>query len=175
MRKLSGTIAILTAVLLGCALLLSACGAKEMYSMEPASLYDDYGSYDRYDYEAMTMPAEAYTMEAALDTPWAAYPLTATADSGGNPAIDYNPAAPNNAAPPAPAAEQKTSTSGRKLVKDLNADVETKQFDKYMAAFEAKTNALGGHIESLNTGDNGYFFSGVSTRSASLTLRVPSD
>jgi len=161
MRK--STIALL-AVLLGCVLLLTACGAKANSIGEYAQLAD-YDLYDRFDYE------ESYTEDVAYEPgDGVVYNRYSSGEVEATAPAEYT-------APPAvdtPAPSEKPSTAGRKLIKDISASVETKQFDRYMEAIEAKTIALGGHIESLDTSDAGYY-GYRDTRSANLTIRIPSD
>jgi hypothetical protein len=66
---------------------------------------------------------------------------------------------------------QPASTVGRKLIKDLEANIETKKFDAYLQAIMEKTVALGGHVSSKNTFGSGY--SSDVSRNATLVLRVP--
>ena len=134
--------------LLALVLLFSACGAGSTTA--------------RYD---TSPPGESYKEAMTV-------PESADYDSGGG--IEYRADskakadAPADTKPDAPAAK-----SSRKLIKDINASVETRQFEKYLNALEAKTLALGGHVESRQTSDNGYGYSG--NRDATLILRVPAD
>ena len=76
--------------------------------------------------------------------------------------------------PPGP-----VSTAGRKLIKDVKANVETMRFEQYVAAIEAKCAALGGHIASKETSDGGYSPFGRDddtyrvNRHAAMVLRIP--
>ena len=137
MRK---SIAILTVVLLGLALVLGGCGAKSMdgAAMAPASM--EYTQVNAYD---------AYELREDLD---AVYKDTV---AGGNETGET----------------VKPSTEGRKLIKDVDASVQTRQFETYLAAAERKVAALGGYVESKNTSDGGYYYSDM--RNATLVLRVP--
>ena len=73
-------------------------------------------------------------------------------------------AAPNNPA----------AAAGRKLIKNITADIETLDFDAYLRAVEAKAAALGGYVHSKQTGDEGYRGSPPQPyRRASLVLRIP--
>jgi len=79
-------------------------------------------------------------------------------------------------APPSGIAAPGDSTpaaAGRKLIKNITADIETLDFDAYLQAVEAKTAALGGHVHSKQTGDYGYNQSAEPNRRASLVLRIP--
>lgn len=82
----------------------------------------------------------------------------------------------------APAAEAGTSAKGsngvevqdtqRKLIKNVNLEVETEEFDVLLKTIEDKTENLGGYIEESYT-YNGSSYYGNQSRNASLTIRVP--
>lgn len=63
----------------------------------------------------------------------------------------------------------------RKLIRTVELSVETKEFDALMSAVTEQTGVLGGYIENMNT-YNGSSYSGYrSSRSSSLTIRIPKD
>lgn len=62
----------------------------------------------------------------------------------------------------------------RKLIKTVNLDVETETFDTLMANVYAKTESLGGYVESSYT-YNGSNYRGNQKRNANLTLRIPAE
>ncbi|MDE7249859.1 MAG: DUF4349 domain-containing protein, partial [Lachnospiraceae bacterium] len=64
-----------------------------------------------------------------------------------------------------------TDTS-RKLIKNVDLEVETEEFDDLLTTIEQKTEALAGYIEESYT-YNGSAYRGRSTRNASLTIRIP--
>lgn len=57
----------------------------------------------------------------------------------------------------------------RKLIKNVNLDAETEEYDKLLPNLENKVNQLGGYVESLTT--NGY----ETRRYATITARIPAD
>ena len=62
----------------------------------------------------------------------------------------------------------------RKLIKTYNLDVETEDFDGFMAALEAKVYELSGYFESINTYNGSrYSMSGKALKNSSLTIRIP--
>lgn len=63
----------------------------------------------------------------------------------------------------------------RKLIKTVNMDVETREYDKLLAAVENKVTELGGYIESLDAYNGSMYNSYRSTRNANLTIRIPKD
>ncbi|MCL1952009.1 MAG: DUF4349 domain-containing protein [Oscillospiraceae bacterium] len=108
-------------------------------------------------------PAESmdYYVEDAIDGD-ATYRL-ASGESANAP----DPNSPEET--PAPSA-----AAGRKLVKNITAEVETLEFDAYLQAVEAKAAALGGYVHSKETRDYGYNEPRAAlTRRASLVLRIP--
>lgn len=60
----------------------------------------------------------------------------------------------------------------RKLIKNVDLSVETKQFDQFLTMIQNKVSALGGYIEQSNVRGNSYHESG-SRRTANLTARIP--
>ncbi|MCM1185400.1 MAG: DUF4349 domain-containing protein [Lachnoclostridium sp.] len=63
----------------------------------------------------------------------------------------------------------------RKLIRNVNLSVETKEFDALMAAVTEQVKALGGYIENSNT-YNGSSYSGHrNSKNSSLTIRIPKD
>lgn len=67
-----------------------------------------------------------------------------------------------------------TSSSKRKLIKTVNMNVETQEYDALMANLERKINELGGYIENLES-YNGSNYSGQTRRNASMTVRIPQE
>ena len=68
-----------------------------------------------------------------------------------------------------------TATTERKLIKTVNMDVETREYDKLLASVENKVTELGGYIESLDAYNGSMYNSYRSTRNANLTIRIPKD
>lgn len=62
----------------------------------------------------------------------------------------------------------------RKLIKNVNLEVETETFDELLSTVEDKTQRLGGYIEESYT-YNGSNYYGRGTRNASLTIRIPAE
>ena len=70
-------------------------------------------------------------------------------------------------------AQDGLAAEGRKLIRTVNMDVETKDYDGFLAALEAEVKELGGYIESTDTYNGSSYSSYQSSRNASLTLRIP--
>lgn len=62
--------------------------------------------------------------------------------------------------------------TGRKLIKTVYLDMQTKEFDAVMEGITAKVSELGGYIENSSISGSSYYYQ--STRHASFVLRVPS-
>lgn len=63
----------------------------------------------------------------------------------------------------------------RKLIRNVNLSVETKEFDTLMTAVTEQVRSLGGYIENSNT-YNGSSYSGHrNNKSSNLTIRIPKD
>ena len=62
----------------------------------------------------------------------------------------------------------------RKLIKNVNLDVETETLDDLLKTVEEKTERLAGYIEESYT-YNGSSYYGGGTRNASMTIRIPSE
>lgn len=65
---------------------------------------------------------------------------------------------------------QKTS---QKLIKTVNLDIQTREFEELTGKIAEKVKELGGYIESSSVWGNSYYSN--STRNADYTLRIPSD
>lgn len=62
----------------------------------------------------------------------------------------------------------------RKLIRNVNLDVETEDFDELLENLQSKTERLGGYIEESYT-YNGSSYYGRGTRNANLTIRIPAE
>ena len=79
----------------------------------------------------------------------------------------------------APAEENTAAEAGevqdnRKLIKNVDMNVETEDFEKLIANVESKINTLGGYAENKKIGGRSYN-SEAGNRYASITARIPSD
>lgn len=62
----------------------------------------------------------------------------------------------------------------RKLIKNVNMNVETETFEELLATVEEKTRKIGGYIEESYT-YNGSSYYGRGSRNASMTVRIPAE
>lgn len=72
-----------------------------------------------------------------------------------------------------PAVDSDQVSSGRKLIKNVNLSVETREFDVMMPALEARVRELGGYIEDLETYNGSRYSGNKNIRYANLTVRIP--
>ena len=63
----------------------------------------------------------------------------------------------------------------RKLIKNVDMNVETREYDKLLTAVENKVTELGGYIESLDAYNGSSYYNYRSTRNANMTIRIPKD
>lgn len=90
----------------------------------------------------------------------------------------------NSSAQNAKAASTSNSTnnmpdeSARKLIRDANLTVETKEFDNLINSLEGQIRSFGGYIESMSQSGNSYSYSSYSKTShryANVHARIPAD
>lgn len=138
----------------------AAAEAKE-YSSDAAYGYAG-GSSAAYDMEM----AEGEAVDLSGEAPMAA------ADGG---AVSNGTAAMTAEAGAAAADEvsESAAASSRKLIRHLDLDVETLEFDKMVEELKKRTAELGGYIESSSISGSSYNSRYKNSRYASLTLRIP--
>lgn len=79
-------------------------------------------------------------------------------------------------APKAEAGSKDTAyDAGRKLIRTVNLEVETREFDRTTAELEAKVRQLGGYIEKLETYNGSRYSGRQSVKYSNLTIRVPKE
>lgn len=68
----------------------------------------------------------------------------------------------------------ETKNLARKLIRNVNLEVETETFEELLATVEDKTKSLSGYIEESYT-YNGSNYYGRGTRNANMTIRIPAE
>lgn len=63
----------------------------------------------------------------------------------------------------------------RKLIRTVDMDVETREFDQVLKTLEDQVASLGGYIESMNTYNGSSYSSYQGTRNADMTARIPAE
>ena len=134
-------------LLMVCAL-LSGCGAgskSDGYALATTEMAEEAA----YDYAT----DDIYLNETAS---YAEEPMTGTAEGGSE------------------SSEVEVKDTARKLIKNVDLEVETEEFDVLMQTITEKTESFGGYVESSYT-YNGSNYYGNSNRNSSLTLRIPAE
>ncbi|MCM1112494.1 MAG: DUF4349 domain-containing protein [Muribaculum sp.] len=140
------------------ALLLTACGAPgEGMGISSSPMKNGTASYE---------PSAAYDsaqMEYGYDN--------LAAESVAEAAADYDSA--SGAVGNVQQVDNSAYYDERKLIRTVNLDVETKEFDQMLQSIEEQVERLGGYIESMNTYNGSRYARYESGRSSSLTVRIP--
>ncbi len=71
--------------------------------------------------------------------------------------------------------EVKPTASQRKLIKNVNMTVETKNFDEYIKGVQRNVEELGGYVSNFSLSDTSYDGYSYDNAYASIELRVPAD
>ena len=69
------------------------------------------------------------------------------------------------------AAEPLAETTGKKLIKNVDMEVETQQYDELVANIQTEVASLGGYVENFTASD----YNQGRTRNSYLTVRVPAE
>jgi len=123
---------------------------------------------------------EAYDMEVPMPAPeaaYATYDMAYESSSAGFGAMQ-NSAARKDAGTTAGTGSDAPEENPEKIIYSGDATVETTEFDKSIEALEQMIADIGGFIESSSVNGSNYYDSArskVSKRTASYTLRVPSE
>lgn len=149
-------------LLLTSMLLLAGCGSKSG-SMDAAASEE----------AKAAMTEEAYTSAstngAGMDVYYEAGEMdTATMDGGTAADVNMKEPAENNST-------MAPVDTGRKLIKTVDMNVETQNFDELMSTIQSRVSELGGYIENMNTYNGSAYYGGNSTRNADMTIRIPKD
>lgn len=148
-------VALVTAVLTG-------CGGSSGYATADTAAYESAASA-AYDYGGDYLISNGVATLNEMAEEEVAYDDVVVQESGESTAL-----------------EQQDALAGRKLIKTVNLNVETEEFDVLMPALEQRVASLGGYIEdmsSYNRGDN-YSSDYIGTkylRYANMTIRIPKE
>lgn len=127
---------------------LTACGSSNRS-------YEETSTESTAAYDSAMAPTEEAAMEAPIaDESYKAVPEAEGAVSGSQ--------------------GQTLPATNRKLIKNVNMSVETQEFNAVLSTVRNKVSTLGGYIESMNIGENGYSATDT-TRYANVTARIPAD
>lgn len=142
------------------AALLTGCGSAEKMTAESAydgGYYDmqSNGAYATDDIYGYDNAAPAETSEMVEDA-------------------EFDMAAEEAGSASGSAESPQVKDTNRKLIKNVNMEVETEEFDTLLNKVEQKVNGLGGYVEGSYT-YNGSSYYGSNSRNASMTIRIPAE
>lgn len=144
------------------AVLLSGCGGADQYAEDMAapavSTSTSYASGNG------AAGGASYDGGAAFDTEYAA------AEEG---FYDSKTAEDTAAPDEGNGGTDLRRSQGRKLIKTVTLEMETKEFERMMSELETQIQDLGGYIENLETYNGSSYSSHRGSRWANLTIRIP--
>ena len=76
-------------------------------------------------------------------------------------------------APSSASDDGKDVLEGRKVIRNADLNVQTKEFDAFIAAVTDRAISYGGYVQSSNVNSRGMYYGGM--RYANMVLRIPSD
>ena len=151
----------LTAVL--AAAVLTACGSSSDYSASGAASYATADTTAAYDAGGDYLISNEAAVLNEMAEEEVVYEDTVTQQLGESTAL-----------------EQQNALAGRKLIKTVNLNAETEEFDILVPALEQRVVSLGGYIEDMSSYNRGNHYSTdyIGTkylRYASMTIRIPKE
>lgn len=144
---------------LAASILLTGCGSSSSKSKD-AYPVDDYAASAAYD--TSEMYAMGWAGEPAMEE---AIEEAAEMENGASMKVNAE-------------MDESTASSAlakRKLIKNVNMSVQTKEFDKLISNIENKIDELGGYAESLNVQGTSYDEYSKNVRTAYIVARIPGD
>lgn len=164
--KLVGITCIICASLVGC----SASRSSSVSSPTETAEYNESAVQESYQ---NIKTDQVYDMSAEA---------AATAEAGGamvdgrqNMAAEEPPAASSEVMQDKQTNTDLGSMSSRKLIRNIDLQVETKEFDQILVNMENKVAQLGGYVEMLNTNNGGYYGESRYSRNATIVARIPAE
>lgn len=140
---------LITAALLG-ALILSGCGSASDMGMAVMDKSSSYMAEQNSMPEAYGTSYDYMSESDGMDSTWQ--------ETGAGQAEEVS---------------ESAVSSDRKLIRNVNLDVETKDFDGFLLSLEDEVKRLGGYVESMNTYNGSRYSTYRASRNSSLTLRIP--
>ena len=144
------------------AAVLTGCGGSSGYAAADTAAYESAVSA-AYDYGSDYLISNEVAVLKEMAEEEAVYEDVIVQESGESTAL-----------------EQQNALAGRKLIKTVNLNVETEEYDILMPALEQKVASLGGYIEDMSSYNRGNNYSSdyIGTkylRYASMTIRIPKE
>lgn len=101
------------------------------------------------------------------------YSSTTASDSSYDYGLDMSTEATTEEAYESSENQAADALSQRKLIRTVNMEVETKEYDQLMSTLERRVQSIGGYIENMESYNGSSYNSNRSNRYANLTLRIP--
>lgn len=142
--------------------LLGGCGSSASDSMKVAQgNQGNYVSGGSYGYKGETATsAESYDMaDYGYDELWSEGDSYQTASNGGSTGNNQN--------------LSKTSASKRKLIKTVNMNLETQEYETLMTNLQERVKELDGYIQNMESNNGSAYSYSRSRKNANLTIRIP--
>ena len=153
------------AILVTAGLALTGCGSSKSYSYEATNTAAEAPAAAGQGYDSGGYLGDGGYMDEA-----AAVTEEAVAEEGKGELSEFDDYAREDAGAETP----KAQDSARKLIRNVNLEAETENFDELLKDVRRRTEQLGGYIEESYT-YNGSSYSGNRLRNANLTIRVPAE
>lgn len=129
--------------------IIAGCGSSANYSEREYAASESYS--DSY------VSDDVYMKEASADYSYEeSYEESYSENNGGNENVTVK-------------------DTSRKIIKTVNLNVETEEFDKLLANVKNKVDAMGGYLESTDVSGKSLYSTGVEKRYANITARVPAN
>lgn len=161
-------------------IVLTGCGSASKSASSPVYMEETAAAYDAASGAANGMPA-SFSKSATTDFA----PEASSDDSGSvqlsqNDVLSQNPEKENpDTNPPdseSVSAEASQAPIERKLIRNVNMDLETREFDTLTKSISDAVTAFGGYIQQSDVSGNSLNWSGDrSSRYSTITARIPSD
>lgn len=160
---------------------LTGCGAASKNASSQVYMAETAAAYDAASGAANGMPA-SFSKSATAD--FAPEAEASSDDSGSvqlseNDVLSQNPEENPDANPTESenaSAEASQTPTERKLIRNVNMDLETREFDSLTKSISDAVTAFGGYIQQSDVSGNSLNWSGDrSSRYSTITARIPSD
>ena len=158
MKRTKAFVAIL--LVLSMALVFAGCGSRKSASYDSAREYGYYAEPEAaYDVE---MPMEAAVMDEG-------YALSSNAKSAKAAGMVSTTSAQDSGAD----TNLTGNVAGRKIIKNGDLSIQTREFDEFLTSLNRAIAAVGGYVEASSVSGNSYNRNRM--RSAEVTARIPAE
>lgn len=119
--------------------------------------------------------ASKYASDSAAAEEWAYDKVTSSSQMNGSASLEAAESMPMENMEFEQGVDEsvEVSDTSRKLIKTVDMDVETKEFDTLMDALQRRVSELGGYIENMEVYNGSSYSNHRSSRNAALMIRIP--